>query len=59
VDLYEANKGRKQSVGGGLYKLKLKHEHVFLTPYSKMRVDLAAEVYIYIHDIKFTIKAIT
>jgi hypothetical protein len=44
VDLYEANKGRKQSVGGGLYKLKLKHEHVFLTPYSKMRVDLAAEV---------------
>lgn len=45
VDLYEANKGRKQSVGGGLYKLKLKREHVFLTSYSKMRVDLAAEVH--------------
>jgi len=27
---------------------KLKYEHVYLTSFSKLRVDLAAQVYIYI-----------
>ena len=45
VQLYRRNKGRMH--GGGLYLVKLKKEHVVLNSYSKMRVDLAAQVHMF------------
>jgi hypothetical protein len=41
IDLYERDGGK----GSGLSMVpKLKYEHLHLTPFSKMRVDLAAQV---------------
>ena len=37
----------KQSNKGTRLVPKLKYEHVYLTPFSRMRVDLAAQVSIY------------
>ena len=51
IDLYHRNKGRVQETGGGLYQVKLQHEHIALNSYSKMRVDLAAQVYYITHFI--------
>ena len=46
VDLYEGDAGKCS----GLTLLpKLKFEHINLTSFSKMRVDLAAQVILYIH----------
>ena len=39
VTVYQATR-----TDSGLYSTKLKHEHVHLTSYSKMRVNLAAQV---------------
>ena len=45
--LYEQDHGR----GSGLALVpKLKYEHVHLTSFSKMRVDLAAQVWNCVHD---------
>ena len=42
--VYEANRG-KATESAGLWLLnKVKYQHIFLTPYSRMRVDLAAQV---------------
>ena len=42
VDLYHRNAG----TGAGLSMVhKLKYEHIHLTSFSKMRVDLAAQVF--------------
>lgn len=44
IRVYEANRG-KATESAGLWLLhKVKYEHIFLTPYSRMRVDLAAQV---------------
>lgn len=41
IDLYEKDHGK----GSGLSMVpKLKFEHLYLTSFSKMRVDLAAQV---------------
>ena len=46
VDLYHRNAG----TGAGLSMVhKLKYEHIHLTSFSKMRVDLAAQVFSIIH----------
>ena len=45
VALYERNRSE-----AGLSLIpKLKFEHVYLTTFSKMRVDLAAQVYTFVH----------
>ena len=44
VDLYERNVGRKTETPGLSIAHKLKYEHIKLTNFSKMRVDLAAQV---------------
>ena len=44
INLYEHDKGK----GTGLTMVpKLKFEHVHLTPFAKMRVDLAVQVSLY------------
>ena len=43
-DLYHRDSGAKKSAGGLSLVPKLKYEHIFLTSFSKMRVDLAAQV---------------
>ena len=44
LNLYYTDQGK----GTGLSLVpKLKYEHVFLTSFSKMRVDLAAQVHVY------------
>ena len=43
VDLYMCDRGNKETPGLVLVP-KLKYEHVYLTSFSKMRVDLAAQV---------------
>jgi len=44
VDLYHRNSGAKVQSPGLSLLPKLKYEHVHLTSFSKMRVDLAAQV---------------
>ena len=44
VRAYEANRGRTTESAGLWLLNKVKFQHVFLTPYSRMRVDLAAQV---------------
>ena len=46
VDLYHKHKGNRSLTSGLSILTKIKWEHVHLTSYSKMRVDLAAQVYI-------------
>ena len=43
LNIYEKDSGK----GSGLAMVhKLKYEHLYLTSFSKLRVDLAAQVYI-------------
>lgn len=44
VDLYERNTGRETETPGVSIAHKLKYEHIKLTNFLKMRVDLAAQV---------------
>ena len=44
IDLYERNAGRTTETPGLSLTHKLKYEHIYLTNFSKMRVDLAAQV---------------
>ena len=44
--LYHDGKPSVEAPGLSLVP-KLKHEHIYLTSFSKMRVDLAAQVYKY------------
>lgn len=54
MQLYENDKGK----GSGLAMVpKLKFEHINLTPFSKMRVDLAAQVRV-VHVLKKTLMII-
>ena len=43
-DLYERNNGADTETPGLSMVPKLKYEHLHLTNFSKMRVDLAAQV---------------
>lgn len=43
-DLYHQDSSARKSAGGLSLVPKLKYEHVYLTSFSKMRVDLAAQV---------------
>ena len=43
-NLYHRDSGKQKSAGGLSLVPKLKYEHVYLTSFSKMRVDLAAQV---------------
>lgn len=47
IDLYKKNTGAETSTPGLSLVPKLKYEHVYLTSYSKMRVDLAVQVSIF------------
>ena len=44
VQLYKRNTGAHTNTPGLSLVPKLKYEHVYLTSFSKMRVDLAAQV---------------
>lgn len=44
VQLYERNTGSMTTTPGLSIVHKLKYEHVYLNNFSKMRVDLAAQV---------------
>ena len=44
VQLYKRNAGSITSIPGLMLIPKIKYEHVYLTNFSKMRVDLAAQV---------------
>ncbi len=44
LDLYHGDVGAERDSPGLVIALKLKREHVYLTSFSKMRVDLAAQV---------------
>ena len=44
VQLYKRNAGSITSTPGMMVVPKIKYEHVYLTNFSKMRVDLAAQV---------------
>ena len=44
IQLYEANTGRDTETPGLSIVHKLKYEHLHLTSFSKMRVDLAVQV---------------
>ena len=44
VDLYHRNAGRITETPGLSIVPKLKYEHIHLNNFSKMRVDLAAQV---------------
>lgn len=49
IQLYYANRSQSNQINPGLALIpKLKYEHINLTSFSKMRVDLAAQV-IYMH----------
>ncbi len=43
-DLYLRDSGAQKSAGGLSLVPKLKYEHIYLTSFSKMWVDLAAQV---------------
>ena len=51
--LYEANAGWVTETLGVSIVHKLKHEHLRLTYFSKMRVDLAVQVIVFAGDILF------
>jgi hypothetical protein len=44
IDLYKAGTGADRPSPGLSLVHKLKYEHVYLSSFSKMRVDLAAQV---------------
>jgi hypothetical protein len=44
MDVYKSGTGADKPAPGLSLVPKLKYEHVYLTSYSKMRVDLAAQV---------------
>ena len=44
-NLYQSDGGAMKDAAGLAMVPKLKYEHVNLTPFSKMRVDLAAQVH--------------
>ena len=44
MELYRGGLGANRNAGGLSLLPKLKYEHVYLTSFSKMRVDLAAQV---------------
>ena len=44
MELYKRNTGATTTTPGLLLVPKIKYEHVYLTNFSKMRVDLAAQV---------------
>ena len=44
MQLYHGGLGAKRNAGGLSLIPKLKYEHLYLTSFSKMRVDLAAQV---------------
>ena len=44
VDLYHRNAGRVTQIPGLSIVPKLKYKHIHLNSFSKMRVDLAAQV---------------
>lgn len=48
VQLYKRNAGSITSTPGLMLVPKIKYEHVYLTNFSKMRVDLAAQVSAYL-----------
>ena len=55
IDLYESDQGK----GSGLSMVhKLKYEHLYLTSFSKMRVDLAAQVCYVFHYFKCTFRSL-
>jgi len=48
--LYKANAGRVTETPGVSIVHKLKYEHLHLTNFSKMRVDLAVQVTVFVGD---------
>ena len=44
MELYRGGLGANRNAGGLSLLPKLKYEHIYLTSFSKMRVDLAAQV---------------
>ena len=44
MDLYKRNTGAITTTPGLSLVPKIKYEHIYLTNFSKMRVDLAAQV---------------
>ena len=48
LDLYYRNTGAVTSTPGLSLLPKLTYEHVMLTSFSKMRVDLAAQVHVHV-----------
>lgn len=44
VELYQCNTGAYTATPGLSLVPKIKYEHIYLTSFSKMRVDLAAQV---------------
>ena len=49
VQLYKRNAGMYTDTPGLSIVPKIKYEHIYLTSFSKMRVDLAAQVSVYMH----------
>ena len=49
VELYERKAGMCTDTPGLSIVPKIKYEHIHLTSFSKMRVDLAAQVSVYRH----------
>ena len=52
MDVYEKSCGAITNTPG-LSLVKLRYEHVYLTSFSKMRVDLAAQVCIHVYSLCF------
>ena len=48
VELYKRNAGMCTDTPGLSIVSKIKYEHIYLTSFSKMRVDLAAQVSIHL-----------
>ena len=44
IDLYKKNMGRVQKSGGGLYLVKLKHEHIALNSYTILEFKKSLQV---------------
>ena len=55
--LYETSLLSGAKSGGLQLAHKLTREHIFLTPRSRMRVDLAAQVYIYTYTVPLYMSA--
>ena len=54
-DLYHRDSGAQRSGGGLSLVPKLRYEHIYLTSFSKMRVDLASQVVTRISKYKYYI----